>query len=148
MDKPQHETQHREHPQKLAAGTASAENAGHGNAPMQHRHFAEEIDDMQDYITNHSRAQFRRRIAALAIASALAAAGTAQAFEIPLDTQNLAVRWANTVRYNLGVRAQSQDPAILGAPNFDDGDRNFGNNSIVTNRFDVLSEFDLVWPRP
>ena len=55
------------------------------------------------------------------------------------------MRWDNTVRYNLGVRAQSQDPAILGNPNFDDGDRNFSNGSLVTNRFDVLSEFDFVW---
>ena len=75
------------------------------------------------------RAGFRRRAAALAVASALAAAGTAQAFEIPLDNPDLAVRWDNTLRYNIGVRAQSQNPEILGAPNYDDGDRNFGNGS-------------------
>ena len=102
---------------------------------------------MQDLMTNHGRVRFRRRVAALAVASALAAAGTAQAFEIPLDNPDFAARWDNTLRYNLGVRAQSQDPAILGAPNFDDGDRNFGNGSVVTNRLDVLSEFDLVWLR-
>ena len=57
------------------------------------------------------------------------------------------MRWDNTVRYNLGVRAQSQDTTILGSPNFDDGDRNFTNGSLVTNRFDVLSEFDFVYQR-
>ena len=31
-------------------------------------------------------------------------------------------------------------------PNFDDGDRNFENNSVFT-RFDLLSEFDMVWKK-
>ena len=57
------------------------------------------------------------------------------------------MRWDNTVRYNLGVRAQSQNNAILGNPNFDDGDRNFSNGSLVTNRFDLLSEFDFVFQK-
>ena len=54
------------------------------------------------------------------------------------------MRWDNTIRYNLGVRTQSQDTKIIGSPNFDDGDRNFSNGSLVTNRLDVLSEFDFV----
>ena len=36
---------------------------------------------------------------------------------------------------------------ILGSPNFDDGDRNFSNGSLVTNRLDLLSEFDLIYQR-
>jgi len=112
-----------------------------------HRHFAEEIDNMENPMTNPGRARFRRRVASLAVASAVAAAGAAQAFEIPLDNPDLAVRWDNTLRYNLGLRAQSQNSEILGAPNYDDGDRNFGNGSLVANRFDVLSEFDVVWRR-
>jgi len=90
---------------------------------------------------------FRRRAAALAIGSMLAAAGTSQAFEIDTGNPDIAMRWDNTVRYNLGVRVQSQDPAILGSPNYDDGDRNFSNGSIVTNRLDLLSEFDFVYQR-
>ena len=90
---------------------------------------------------------FRRRAAALAIGSLLASAGTAGAFEIDTGNPDLSLRWDNTIRYNLGYRAQSQDPAILGNPNFDDGDRNFSNGSIVTNRIDLLSEFDFVYQR-
>jgi hypothetical protein len=82
----------------------------------------------------------------LAVAAALAA-GSAQAFEIPTDNEDLTMRWDNTFRYNLGFRVQSQDPAILGNVNSDDGDRNFKNGSVVTNRLDLLSEFDLVWQR-
>jgi hypothetical protein len=73
--------------------------------------------------------------------------GGAGAFEIDSGNPDLRMRWDNTVRYNLGVRAQSQDPAILANPNSDDGDRNFSSGSLVTNRFDVLSEFDIVWRR-
>jgi hypothetical protein len=91
---------------------------------------------------------FRRRATALAVGSVLAAAAVAaQAFEIDTGNPDLALRWDNTIRYNLGVRAQSQDQAILGNPNFDDGDRNFKNGSIVTNRLDLLSEFDFVYQR-
>ena len=89
---------------------------------------------------------FRRRAMALAI-SALFGAGAAQAFEIDTGNPDISMRWDNTFRYNLGLRAQSQDPKILASPNFDDGDRNFSNGSIVTNRLDLLSEFDFVWQR-
>ena len=88
-----------------------------------------------------------RRRAALAVASALAVAGSARAMDIPVGNPDIAVRWDNTVRYNLGFRTQSQDPNLLASPNFDDGDRNFSNGSIVTNRLDLLSEFDLVYKR-
>ncbi len=54
------------------------------------------------------------------------------------------MRWDNTLRYNLGQRTQGQDKAILANPNFDDGDRNFSNHSLIANRLDLLSEFDLV----
>ena len=90
---------------------------------------------------------FRRRAAAVAVASILAAMGSAQAFEIDTGNPDIALRWDNTVRYNLGARVQDQNSQILGNPNFDDGDRNFGNGSIVTNRVDALSEFDFVWKR-
>jgi hypothetical protein len=89
------------------------------------------------------------RVAALsaAVIGAYAASNAAFAFDIPTGNDDLTMRWDNTVKYNLGLRVQKQNDAILGAVNADDGDRNFGNGSIVTNRFDVLSEFDLVWQR-
>jgi len=103
---------------------------------------------MQHLTTGASRAAaHRRKAVTLAIAAAFAASGAAQAFEIDTGNPDLQLRWDNTVRYNLGLRAQDQDKAIIGSPNYDDGDRNFGNHSIVTNRFDVLSEFDFVYKR-
>jgi len=88
----------------------------------------------------------RRRRALGAVLASLGVIGVdAAAFEIDTGNPDVEMRWDNTIRYNLGVRAHGQDPAILGNPNADDGDRNFGNGSVVTSRFDVLSEFDLVW---
>jgi Protein of unknown function (DUF1302) len=92
-------------------------------------------------------AALRRRAVALAIASLFAAPFAAEAFEIDTGNPDIAMRWDNTVRYNIGVRAQSQSNEILGNPNLDDGDRNFSNGSLVTNRLDLLSEFDFVYQR-
>ena len=88
----------------------------------------------------------RRRAVTLAVVAALAA-GTAQAFEIDTGNEDLTVRWDNTFRYNVGWRVQGQNAAITGNANTDDGDRNFKSGSVVTNRLDVLSEFDLVWQK-
>jgi uncharacterized protein DUF1302 len=95
--------------------------------------------------TRLNTALWRRRSTALAIGAMLA--GGAHAFEIETGNPDISMRWDNTFRYNLGVRAQSQDPNLLASPNFDDGDRNFSNGSIVTNRLDLLSEFDFIYQR-
>ena len=103
---------------------------------------------MQHQSTAASRAAaHRRRATALAIAALFAASGAVQAFDIDTGNPDIQMRWDNTLRYNLGVRAQSQDSKIIGNPNFDDGDRNFDKGSLVTNRLDVLSEFDFVYKR-
>ena len=68
----------------------------------------------------------------------------AQAIEIDTGVPDAVLRWDNTLRYNFGYRAQSQDKAILANPNYDDGDRNFAKGHPVTDRLDLLSELDLV----
>jgi hypothetical protein len=90
---------------------------------------------------------FRLAAVAAAVISTFVATDAALAFDIPTGNDDLTMRWDNTVKYNLGVRAQKQDDAILGNANADDGDRNFSNGSLVTNRLDVLSEFDFIWQR-
>lgn len=86
----------------------------------------------------------RLRGVGLAATLALTAAGSAHAFEIKTENPDIEVRWDNTVRYNLAQRVQSQDGSILNSPNFDDGDRNF-NKGVVSNRGDLLTEFDLIY---
>jgi Protein of unknown function (DUF1302) len=86
-------------------------------------------------------------VASAALAALTLAAAPVRAFEIDTGNPDYEVRFDNTLRYSLGVRAQSQDSAILAAPNNDDGDRNFGNGKLVANRLDLLSEFDLVFKK-
>ena len=92
-----------------------------------------------------SRGVFRPTALRAAVICACVGAGAAQAFDINTGNDDLKVRWDNTVRYNLGSRVQEQDQAILKNVNADDGNRNFKKGSLVTNRLDLLSEFDLVW---
>jgi len=99
--------------------------------------------------SNRQRRQRAFRIAAIsaAVLSAYAIPNAALAFEIDVGNPDLAMRWDNTFRYSLGMRTGSQDPALLKAVNNNDGDLNFSKNSLVANRLDILSEFDLVWAR-
>jgi hypothetical protein len=89
--------------------------------------------------------------ASLLLSGALMAAGgfADPAHAAPIDTGNpdLDVRWDNSLRYNLGVRAEKQDSNILNNANFDDSDSKFKRGDVVTNRLDVLSEFDLVYKK-
>ncbi|MFZ5560275.1 MAG: DUF1302 domain-containing protein [Pseudomonadota bacterium] len=71
-------------------------------------------------------------------------AGTAQAFELPVENEDFQLRWDNTLRYNYLHRVESQDDALLKAVNNDDGNRNFDEGT-VSNRLDLLSEFDFVY---
>jgi hypothetical protein len=52
-----------------------------------------------------------------------------------------AIRWDNTIKYSVGQRIEDPLPALLG-PNADDGNRSF-KKGIVSNRADLLSEFDV-----
>ncbi|WP_213959617.1 MULTISPECIES: DUF1302 domain-containing protein [unclassified Variovorax] len=90
-----------------------------------------------------------RRLSAVASAalSFLLFASASHAAEIDVGNPDLSIRWDNTLRYNVGVRTQAQDPAILGNPNLDDGDRNFKKGSLIANRIDLLSEFDVVYQK-
>lgn len=93
------------------------------------------------------RRTLRLTAVSAAVIGACGTSGIAQAFEIDTGNDELKVRWDNTVRYNLGSRTQGQDPAILKNANADDGDRNFDKGSLVTNRLDLLTEFDVVWQK-
>ncbi len=82
----------------------------------------------------------RWRLSSVAAAALLAT--QAQALEFDTGDPNLSVRWDNTIRYGAAIRLKSQDPALLGNANNDDGDRNF-NKGLISNRIDLLSELDV-----
>lgn len=72
--------------------------------------------------------------------------GSASAFKIDTGSPDWTMRWDNTIRYTMAYRVQDRDRAILENPNADDGDRNF-SPGIVSNRIDVLSEFDVAYKK-
>ena len=75
---------------------------------------------------------------------AVAGAQGAHAFDIDLGNDDLQTRWDNTIRYNYGVRGSNPDSRIMSNPNYDESDGKFNKKgSVVTNRVDVLSEFDM-----
>ncbi|MES2260217.1 MAG: DUF1302 domain-containing protein [Pseudomonadota bacterium] len=81
---------------------------------------------------------------AVAMAAALCAAGVAQGGEIETGNPDLAIRFDNTIKYNYANRIEKQNENLLKSVNSDDGDRNFGRGT-VSNRVDLLSEFDVVF---
>lgn len=95
--------------------------------------------------TNSCRTPRCHALGAAAAALCLGLCGSASAFEIDVGDEDFQVRFDNTVRYNLGYRTDAQNAAIIRSINNDDGDRNFNRHSIVTNRVDLLSEFDVVY---
>ncbi len=82
----------------------------------------------------------------VALAAALCAIGAAQAGEIETGNPDLSIRFDNTIKYNYARRTEGQLAAILASPNSDDGDRNF-NKGTVSNRLDLMTEFDVVYDK-
>jgi hypothetical protein len=99
----------------------------------------------RDHMTTRPKLRGAKHAAVRAIATAamIAAAGGACAVQIEVDNPDIKLRWDNTLRYTLGTRVESQDPRILASPSYDESDAKFGKGSVVTNRLDLLSEFDL-----
>ncbi|HXZ51113.1 MAG TPA: DUF1302 domain-containing protein [Burkholderiales bacterium] len=83
----------------------------------------------------------------IAVAVLMALGGKASAFELKTDNPDVSMRWDNTVRYNLGARAQGRDNKIGNYAVSDEGDYSFNNGDVVTNRLDLLSEFDFVYKK-
>jgi hypothetical protein len=84
------------------------------------------------------------------VAAAVAAAlqgGSALAFEVKTGNPDLSIRFDNTVRYNLGVRVEERDSKIGNSAVADEGTYSFDKNDVVANRFDLLSELDVIWKK-
>tara|TARA_R100000656_G_scaffold4609_1_gene6459 strand:- start:2544 stop:4205 length:1662 start_codon:yes stop_codon:yes gene_type:complete len=73
----------------------------------------------------------------------MVAASSVSAVEIDVGNPDIRMRWDNTVRYNLGVRVEDQDSAIMNNPTYDESDGKFEQGDVVTNRLDWLTEVDV-----
>ncbi|WLH15462.1 DUF1302 domain-containing protein [Pseudomonas hefeiensis] len=70
---------------------------------------------------------------------------TAHGFELDSGNPDLRMRWDNTLKYSAGWRVESQSDKLTQGQtslNLDDGDRNF-DKGLISNRLDLLSEFDI-----
>jgi|SRR5690606_24823562 len=87
---------------------------------------------------------FRRRIVAVMIGAGFSMyIAPAQAFVVDTGNEDIAVRFDTTVRYNLGFRMKDRKSGIANNPNFDEGNFLFDKHDVITNRLDLLGEFDI-----
>jgi hypothetical protein len=79
---------------------------------------------------------------AVALLISAACAPHAAALTFDTDVQDLKIQLDTSVKYSLGYRTASGDPAYAADPNTDDGNRNLRSGPI-SNRLDLLSELDI-----
>lgn len=81
------------------------------------------------------------------VAGVLASITSIQASAVTLDLGNpdWEARWDNTMRYNVGMRMEGRDPKIANDIGLQNSDYSFNRGDLVTNRFDLISEFDLIY---
>lgn len=90
----------------------------------------------------------RMFVALNAALSGIVAAIPAHAVELESGNPDLQVSWANTLKYSAAWRLRDPDARLTSAAansnnaNLNDGDLNF-NKGQISNRLDLLSEFDL-----
>lgn len=87
------------------------------------------------------------RLSMTALAASLGMLSSMSANAFRMDDGELKVRWDNTVKYSAAWRVADRDSEVESTsynPNLDDGDRNFGKG-LISNRFDLLSELDVVY---
>lgn len=86
------------------------------------------------------------RLTRLSVSVAIAAsAGSVAALPIDVGNPDIELRWDNTVRYNLGMRAAEKDDAIAKSVVNQISDNKFDRGDVVTNRLDLLSEVDFIY---
>lgn len=79
------------------------------------------------------------------LSAALVPVSNVQAMKINLQDSDFQARWDNTLKYNAAWRLKDAKVDVAGTnynPNIDAGDTNF-DKGLVSNRVDILSEFDL-----
>lgn len=83
------------------------------------------------------------QLSALSAAVLLCSALPAHAFQFDTDNSDLRIRLDTSVKYNAAWRVQDQQSRLLADPTLDDGNRNFDKGSMINNRVDLFSEFDV-----
>jgi len=98
---------------------------------------------MENFIS--SIGSLRPMLTVIAASVATLIAGQASAMKLDSGSEDVEIRFDNTVKYNAGWRAQNRDSRIGDTWGNQAGDYKFDNGNMVTNRFDLFSEFDLIY---
>lgn len=106
-------------------------------------------------LRSNKRSSLPRAVLPAAVLGTLMMSGSAAAFQIDTGNPDVDVRWDNTVRYNLGVRAENCDVNICGngTPGVGNvvsqqSDNKFSKaGNVITDRVDLLSEFDFIYKK-
>jgi hypothetical protein len=69
----------------------------------------------------------------------------AAAFEVDTGNPDVKVRWDNTLKYNAGWRAEGRDDKLGDAWIGQATNHGWDTGDMVTNRFDLLTEFDFIY---
>jgi len=73
--------------------------------------------------------------------------GNAAAFQFEPNNPDTEIRWDNQIRYNVGWRVDERDRTLGDTWSLQGGDYKFDKGDVVTNRLDLLSEFDFVYKK-
>ncbi|HMM54037.1 MAG TPA: DUF1302 domain-containing protein [Candidatus Desulfobacillus sp.] len=79
-----------------------------------------------------------------AVSAVLLVSPSAHAFEFNTGSEDLKARWDNTVKYSAAWRLKNPSSTLTADVNQDDGNRSF-RRGLISNRLDLLSEFDLLY---
>lgn len=98
----------------------------------------------------HKSAKRSTKMVQLSVAVALLSPLTViNAVPIDFGSRNIDARWTNTLKYSAAWRLDDVDETVSGRnfnPNLDGGDNNFGSG-LISNRADILTEFDFRYKR-
>ena len=69
----------------------------------------------------------------------------AAAFQVPIPNKDIEMRWDNSIRYSYGLRVEGRNRKLFNQRITDDGNALFDIYDTVTNRVDLLTEFDVLY---
>ncbi len=82
--------------------------------------------------SSHVPKQHARTVIATTLATTLMAFSPAWAVQLEMDNPDVTVRWDNTVRVNMGVRAGAPDSRIVNNPNYQISPKNLPEVDLST----------------
>jgi hypothetical protein len=101
------------------------------------------MSTQQRNIRSASALEKNFRLSLLSAAVLACSSIPAHAFQFDTGNDDLRVRLDTNIKYTGAWRVKDQHDKLVADPTLDDGDRNFDKGSMINNRVDIFSEFDV-----